>query len=491
MAVLDQPGVAQPPADLPRTLGALRACGHVQRDVKAEVRVNLLDALRRGRDPWQGILGFADTVLPQLERALLAGHDVVLLGERGQGKTRLLRTLVGLLDEWTPVIAGAELGEHPYQPITPASIRRAGELGDDLPVTWRHRSQRYTEKLATPDTSVGDLIGDVDPVRVAEGRSLGDPETIHYGLVPRAHRGIVAINELPDLAERIQVALLNVMEERDIQIRGYTLRLPLDVLLGASANPEDYTNRGRIITPLKDRFGAEIRTHYPRELTAEVALIAQEAGLATIGAEVSEPLLEVLARFSRHLRASTAIDQRSGVSARFAVAAAQTVAAAAVRRAALTSEDHAVARPVDLETVPSVLRGKLEFEAGYDEPSAERDEQGEVLTHLLRRAVADTARVRLRGLNLTPLVEEVSGGHRVVTGEQVTAREVLAALPELPVLHEVATRLGAGTDGPPGPIAAAVELALESLYLTRKLGKQAEDGRTVYGAAPGHGMADR
>ncbi|MGH3797854.1 MAG: magnesium chelatase [Pseudonocardiaceae bacterium] len=482
----------QPPANLPRTLGALRASGHVQRDVKGEVRANLLTALRSGRDPWPGILGFSDTVLPQLERALLAGHDVVLLGQRGQGKTRLLRTMVGLLDEWTPVIEDAELGEHPYEPITPASTRRAAEFGDDLPVAWRHRSHRYAEKLATPDTSVGDLVGDVDPVKVAEGRSLGDPETIHFGLVPRAHRGIVAINELPDLAERIQVALLNVMEERDIQIRGYTLRLPLDVLLGASANPEDYTNRGRIITPLKDRFGAEIRTHYPREVAAEIALVAQEADLATIGAEVGEPLLEVLARFSRQLRSSTAIDQSSGVSARFAVAAAETVAAAALRRAALTGEDHAVARPIDLEAVPSVLRGKLEFEAGYDGQAGQstgRDEQGEVLTHLLRRAVVDTARSRLRGLNLTPLAEQVSGGHRVVTGERVPASEVLAALPELPVLYEVATRLGARTDGPPGPIAAAVELALESLYLTRKLGKDAENGRTVYGAARGQETA--
>ncbi|MGH3934933.1 MAG: sigma 54-interacting transcriptional regulator [Pseudonocardiaceae bacterium] len=486
-----QLGSTQPPADLPRTLGALRATGHVQRGVKGEVRANLLDALRGGHDPWPGIVGFSDTVLPQLERALLAGHDVVLLGERGQGKTRLLRTLVGLLDEWTPIIEGAELAEHPYQPITPGSIRRAAELGDELPVAWLHRSLRYTEKLATPDTSVGDLVGDVDPVKVAQGRSLGDPETIHFGLVPRAHRGIVAINELPDLAERIQVSLLNVMEERDIQVRGYTLRLPLDVLLAASANPEDYTNRGRIITPLKDRFGAEIRTHYPREMVAEIALVAQEADLSSIGAEVGKPLLEVLARFSRHLRASAAIDQRSGVSARFAVAGAETVAAAALRRAALTGENPAVARPVDLEAVPSVLRGKLEFESGYDPPSAnhtERDEQGEVLTHLLRRAVADTARARLRGLDLTPLATAVSEGHRVATGERVPAAEVLAALPELPVLHEVATRLGAAPDGPPGPIAAAIELALESLYLTRKLGKDAEEDRTVYGA-PTYGIS--
>ena len=280
MVTSDTFGLPTHPDDSrPATVGALRATDHVQRGVKDEIRHNLLTALRAGVDPWPGILGFDETVLPQVERALLAGHDIVLLGERGQGKTRLLRTLTGLLDEWTPVIAGSELGEHPYEPITPASIRRAAELGDELGVHWRHRSLRYAEKLATPDTSVGDLVGDVDPVKVAEGRSLGDPETIHYGLIPRSHRGIVTINELPDLAERIQVSLLNVMEEKDIQVRGYTLRLPLDVLLVASANPEDYTNRGRIITPLKDRFGAEVRTHYPLELVDEVAVIVQEAEL--------------------------------------------------------------------------------------------------------------------------------------------------------------------------------------------------------------------
>ncbi|MCB1251686.1 MAG: sigma 54-interacting transcriptional regulator, partial [Austwickia sp.] len=246
-----------------RTVGDLRESGHRDKHLREEIRDNLLAMLRAGSDPWPGLHGFEATVIPQVERALLAGHDIVLLGERGQGKTRLLRSLVGLLDEWSPVIEGSELGEHPYHPITHESRRRATELGDRLPVVWRHRSERYAEKLATPDTSVGDLIGDVDPMRVAEGRRLGDPETIHFGLIPRSHRGIVAINELPDLAERIQVAMLNVMEERDIQIRGYVLRLPLDVLVVASANPEDYTNRGRIITPLKDRFGAEIRTHYP------------------------------------------------------------------------------------------------------------------------------------------------------------------------------------------------------------------------------------
>ncbi|AXB43011.1 ATP-binding protein [Amycolatopsis albispora] len=460
------------PAHLPRTAGELRAAGYTSRGVKTEIHDNLLTALRAGKDPWPGIVGFGRTVLPQLERALLAGHDVVLLGERGQGKTRLLRTLAGLLDEWTPVIEGAELPEHPLDPITPASRRRAAELGDDLPVAWLHRSERYTEKLATPDTSVGDLIGDVDPVKVAEGRSLGDPETIHFGLVPRAHRGVVAINELPDLAERIQVALLNVMEERDIQVRGYTLRLPLDVLMVATANPEDYTNRGRIITPLKDRFGAEIRTHYPLELSAEVGVVRQEARLV---AEVGDPLLEVLARFVRNLREASVIDQRSGVSARFAVAAAETVAAAALRRAALTGEEPAVARPIDLEAVPAVLRGKLEFEPG------EEGRETEHLVHLLRRAVAETARERFAGLDLRPLADVIADGTLVATGDRVPGADVLGALPELPLLHEVAHRAGVSADDSPGRIAAAVELALESLYLARRVAKDEDGTSTVYG----------
>jgi magnesium chelatase subunit I len=462
--------VTSAPAELPRKAGDLRAAGYLPRSTKAEIRDNLLKELRAGRDPWPGIVGFTRTVIPQLERALLAGHDVVLLGERGQGKTRLLRTLVGLLDEWTPVIEGAELPEHPLDPITPASRRRAAELGDDLPVGWVHRSERYTEKLATPDTAVADLIGDVDPVKVAEGRSLGDPETIHFGLVPRAHRGIVAINELPDLAERIQVALLNVMEERDIQVRGYTLRLPLDVLLVASANPEDYTNRGRIITPLKDRFGAEVRTHYPLEVSDEVDLVVQEAHLA---AEVPRHLIEVVARFTRHLRESSAVDQGSGVSARFAVAAAETVAAAALRRAALTGEARAYSRPVDLEAVPAVLRGKIEFESG------EEGREEEILEHLLRRATADTARFALRGVDLSELADEVAT-RRVRTGERVPAAEVVAKLPTVDALTEVARRLGAEGTEDPGPMASAAELALEYLFLTRKLAKdETDDGDTV------------
>ncbi|MGZ4449929.1 MAG: magnesium chelatase [Nocardioides sp.] len=454
------------------TVGQLRASGHQHKTLRQEIRDNLLAALREGRDPWPGLHGFEDTVIPQLERALIAGHDVVLLGERGQGKTRLLRTMVGLLDEWTPVIEGSELGEHPYEPVTHASQRRARELGDDLPVAWRHRDERYAEKLATPDTSVADLIGDVDPMKVAEGRSLGDPETIHFGLIPRSHRGIVAINELPDLAERIQVAMLNVMEERDIQIRGYVLRLPLDVLVVASANPEDYTNRGRIITPLKDRFGAEIRTHYPSELEDEVAVIRQEAALV---ADVPDHLVEILARFTRALRESSAVDQRSGVSARFAIAGAETIAAAALHRATAQGEDVAVARVVDLETAVDVLGGKIEFESG------EEGRELEVLQHLLRTSTAETVRQHFRGLDFALLVDAIENGSLVTTGEQVTARDFLTGLPvlgESELYDEVCDRLHATNDG---QRAGAIELALEGLYLARKVSKESGGGETVYG----------
>jgi magnesium chelatase subunit I len=470
--VTSAPATDHPARPTISTVGELRASGHEARTLREEIRANLLDALREGRDPWPGLHGFEDTVIPQVERALIAGHDIVLLGERGQGKTRLLRTLVGLLDEWTPVIAGSELGEHPFEPITHESRRRAAELGDDLPVAWRHRDERYAEKLATPDTSVADLIGDVDPMKVAEGRSLGDPETIHFGLIPRSHRGIVAINELPDLAERIQVAMLNVMEERDIQIRGYVLRLPLDVLVVASANPEDYTNRGRIITPLKDRFGAEIRTHYPTELEDEVAVIRQEADLT---ADVPDHLIEVLARFTRNLRESSAVDQRSGVSARFAIAGAETIAAAAIHRATAQGEEHAVARVVDLETAVDVLGGKIEFETG------EEGREVEVLTHLLRTATAETVREHFRGIDFSLLVDAIEAGRMVTTGEQVTARDFLAGLPvlgESELYDQVCERLGATNDG---QRAGAIELALEGLYLARKISKESGGGETVYG----------
>ena len=466
-AVTDKPDV--------HTLGELRATGYTSRTLRQELRENLLAELAAGRDPWPGVHGYESTVIPQLERALIAGHDVVLLGERGQGKTRLLRTLVGLLDEWSPVVAGSELGEDPLAPITDATRDRIAAEGDALPIDWRHRTERYVEKLSTPDTSVADMIGDVDPMRVAEGRRLGDPETIHYGLVPRANRGIVALNELPDLAERIQVALLNVMEERDVQIRGYVLRLPLDVLVVASANPEDYTNRGRIITPLKDRFGAEIRTHYPLDLTDEIRVVRQEADLT---AEVPDALLELLARFTRELRTSDSVNQASGVSARFAIAGAETVAAAARRRAAVRGSDdpsEAVARLVDVDAAVDVLRGKIEFEPG------EEGRETEILRYLLRSATVDVVRGLFRGLDMAPLVEAFDGSVTLTTGASVTAAEFLAALPELrePGLYdEIAARVGATGVG---QRAGAIELALEGLYLSRRLSKETGDGAAVYG----------
>ncbi|HVX69780.1 MAG TPA: magnesium chelatase [Mycobacteriales bacterium] len=469
------------PTDAPRTVGALRASGHVEKSVKAELRDNLLARMREGVDRFPGIIGFDATVLPQVERAILAGHDIVLLGERGQGKTRLIRTLVQLLDEWTPVIEGCEINDHPYRPVCGRCRRLAAELGDDLPVAWKPRDERYAEKLATPDVSVGDLIGDVDPIKVAEGRVLGDPETVHFGLVPRTNRGIVAINELPDLAERIQVALLNVLEERDIQVRGYTLRLPLDLILLASANPEDYTNRGRIITPLKDRFGAEVRTHYPIDLEDELRVVHQEAlivwGEDAVSASLPDHLVEVIARFTRHVRESPAIDQRSGVSARFAVSSAETVAASAVRRAALTGEEVAVARVSDLPAIVPAVQGKVEFEA------SEEGREADILEHLLRRAVADTFRSRLGGVDLAPLVELFTEGATVETGELVPATELLARLGTVPGLGRLLSALGIDEGVElPGLAASGLEFALEGLYLLRRLSKETLPDRTVYGA---------
>jgi magnesium chelatase subunit I len=467
--------------DRPTTLRGLRDIGHIAKTVKRELRDNLLARMRSGEDRFPGIIGFDDTVLPQFERAILAGHDVVLLGERGQGKTRLIRTLVQLLDEWTPIVAGCEINDHPYDPVCTRCRLLLAESGDELPITWKHRDDRYAEKLATPDVSVGDLIGDVDPIKVAQGRVLGDPETVHYGLVPRTNRGIVAINELPDLAERIQVALLNVLEERDIQVRGYTLRLPLDVMLLVSANPEDYTNRGRIITPLKDRFGAEVRTHYPLELEDELRVVSQEAliewGDDAVSAALPDHLVEVIARFTRHVRESPAVDARSGVSARFAVAAAETVAASAVRRAALTGEEIAVARVADLPAIVPAVQGKVEFEA------SEEGREADVLDHLLRRSVADTFRSRLGGVDLAPLVDLFAEGTIVETGELVPATDLLASLGTVPGLGRLLTALGIDEGAEtPALAAAGLEFALEGLYLLRRLSKETVDDRIVYGS---------
>ena len=469
------PVLPSPPEGLPATLGDLRADGHRYRTVHEELHDNLLTALREGRHRFRGIVGMDETVLPQLERALLAGHDVVLLGERGQGKTRLARSLVDLLDEWTPFVEGCEINDHPYEPVCARCRRLAAEQGDGLPVAWKHRSERYGEKLATPDTSVGDLIGDVDPVRIAQGRTLGDPETIHFGLVPRTNRGIVVVNELPDLAERIQVSLLNVLEERDLQVRGYTIRLPLDLFVVATANPEDYTNRGRIITPLKDRFGAELRTHYPLELDDEIELVSQEAELV---ASVPRVLLDIIARFTRAVRESPSVDQRSGVSARFAIAAAEHVAACALRRAALCDEPEAVARVCDLDSVLPTLRGKVEFER------SEEGREDEVLGHLLRVSTAAAYREHASGLDVSGFTDRIADGVQIETGDLVPATRVLEQLGPVSGLSAVLSAFGVDGEPTPGQAASAIELVLEGLYLSRRVGKETvADGRSVYGGA--------
>src|SRR3954447_16802351 len=303
----------------PTTVGELKASGYRPRSVKEEMRANLIRKIAAGEEIFPGIVGYEETVLPQIENAVLSGQDMIFLGERGQAKTRIARALTSLLDDEVPILAGSEVNDDPLAPIS-AGGREAIELRGDLAeIEWISRDRRYGEKLATPDITVADLIGEVDPIKVAEGRYLSDELTIHYGMLPRTNRGIFALNELPDLAERIQVGLLNIMEERDVQIRGYKIRLDLDVFVVASANPEDYTNRGRIVTPLKDRFGSEIRTHYPRTIEHEIKIIEQESmQFKTEGIEIIVPqfMKEIVAEVTHLARRSSEISQRSGVSVR-------------------------------------------------------------------------------------------------------------------------------------------------------------------------------
>jgi len=468
-----------PPDHLPSNLSALLASGYHARSVKQELRDNLLNRLRSGQATLPGIVGFEDTVGPQVERAILAGHDFVLLGERGQGKTRIIRSLVGLLDEWLPIVEGCEINDEPTAPVCARCQRLANELGEALPISWRHRSERYGEKLATPDTSVGDLVGDVDPVKVSEGRLLGDPETIHFGLIPRTNRGIFALNELPDLVERIQVALLNVLEERDIQVRGYNLRLPLDMLVVASANPEDYTNRGRIITPLKDRFGAEIRTHYPLDLELEIALLEQEAKIQAV---IPRHILDIVARFTRLVRASKSVDQRSGVSARFSIACVEELSGAAMRRAAIAGDDEPVARVGDLVDLVPALRGKVEFDV------SEEGFEAETLVLLARQATAESWRALLGGQNsrpfLTNLVEWFDAGNTLATSDVMSGREILSAIGPMEGLGSVVGSAELNMAETPGLTAACVEFAAEGLWLTRRIDKDYVGAGVTYAGVP-------
>ena len=472
-----------PPAT---TLGELRDSRYPDRSVKEELQANVLRLMESEEPLFPSIVGYEDSVIPTLERGLLAGHDIILLGERGQAKSRLIRHLVNLLDPQTPVIDGCELNDHPYRPICARCRALVAAERDETPVAWIGRERRYSEKLATPDTSVADLIGDIDPIRVAEGRYLGDELTIHYGLVPRTNRGIFAVNELPDLPERIQVSLLNILEERDVQVRGYKIRLPLDIMLIASANPEDYTHRGRIISPLKDRFGTQVRTHYPRVVDDEIRVMDQEASTSASARRVYVPryLKEVLAEFAAQLRASPQINQRSGVSVRFSIGAIETLAASALRRAVKVGEDSAVPRVVDLWTVLPGSIGRVEFD------TLEEGREHEILERLLKKAIAEVWRRRVGREDFSSLMHRFEGGLEVQTSDLMSATEFLnqfdAGRPSdrftrpglarergaelVPGLDRIRARLDI-TEESPAAIASGLEFCLEGLHLNKRLNK--------------------
>jgi magnesium chelatase subunit I len=459
--------------DLPTTLAELRASGYADRTVKQELSSNLARRLGARQPMFRSIMGFSDSVLPALQRGILAGHDIILLGERGQAKTRLIRSLVDLLDDRIPVVAGCEINDHPYHPICAACRGLVAEMGNSTPIVWVGPDQRFSEKLATPDTSVADLIGDVDPIRVAEGRYLSDELTIHYGLIPRTNRGILSINELPDLPERIQVSLLNILEERDVQIRGFKVRLPLDLVLVASANPEDYTHRGRIISPLKDRFGTQVRTHYPEDPEDEIAIMDQEASAPDVGIPVYVPvyLKEVLAEFTSQLRRSPKINQRSGVSVRYSIGNLETLMAGALRRAVLSGETVAVPRPLELWSLLETSMGRIEFD------TMEEGREGRILEGAMRAAIAEVFRRRLGGQDFGPWIDRFDSGMTVESSDEQGAEDFLAQFGKIPELQETLLRLGL-TEESPAAAASAVEFALEGLHLARRLNKSGTGPRS-------------
>jgi magnesium chelatase subunit I len=466
--------------DRATTLGELTASGWVSRPVKQEVREHAIAKVMAGEPLFDGVQGYENTVMPQLENALLAGHDVVFLGERGQAKTRMIRSLTGLLDEWMPIVAGSEIMDDPYNPVSKYAKDLVAEHGDDTPIDWVHRDLRYGEKLATPDTSIADLIGEVDPIKVAEGRYLSDELTLHYGMVPRTNRGIFAINELPDLAERIQVGLLNVLEERDVQIRGYKIRLPLDVMLMASANPEDYTNRGRIITPLKDRFGSQIRTHYPLEVQTEVDIMLQEAQSLDIETPngpvtVSVPgyLTDVIATFSHLARSSNQVNQRSGVSVRLSVSNYEALSANALRRGLRSGETSIVARVDDLGALAASSMGKIEIE------SIDEGRDGAIMESLIKGAVLTVFKDMVPPEQTRAVVDAFEAGAVAHTGESMTSAELAAVAEQVDALQTPVTILTGG-DESPGAVAAAVEFILEGLHLSKRLNKDASGDSATY-----------
>ncbi|HVC78875.1 MAG TPA: magnesium chelatase [Chloroflexota bacterium] len=460
---------------LPGTIGELRASGYQGLTVKQELRKNLIAKMRAGEELFPGVVGYEDTVIPQVENAILSGQDIVLLGERGQAKTRLARSLVNLLDEEVPAIAGAELNDDPFHPISAAARALVAEQGEDTKITWLRRDTRYGEKLATPDITIADLIGEIDPIKVAEGRYLSDELTIAYGLVPRTNRGIFCINELPDLAERIQVGLLNIMEERDVQIRGYKIRLPLDVYVVASANPEDYTNRGRIITPLKDRIGSEIRTHYPKTIEHEIAIMEQEATpFADADMEVAFPryMKEIIAEVTHLARKNPDISKRSGVSVRVSISNYENVLSNAYRRAIRLGEKQVAPRISDMPAVIASTAGKIELET-VGEASEDR-----IIERIIQGAVLNVFNRYFLLQEFDELLANFDRGFGVDTSDGMPAMQYVRQVSEVRGLRAAVSKLNA--QGNPASAAAAVEFILEGVHLNRKLNKDRKPGGVRY-----------
>jgi len=459
----------------PTTIGQLRESGYTVLSIKEEMRKNVIAKIQSGADLFPGILGYEDTVLPQVENALLSGQDMILLGERGQAKTRLARALTGLLDSEIPVIAGCEINDNPFSPICRACRDRVTTFGDDVEIAWLPRENRYGEKLATPDTTIADLIGEVDPIKVAEGRHLSDELVIHYGLVPRTNRGIFCINELPDLAERIQVGLLNIMEERDVQIRGFKIRLPLDLFIVASANPEDYTNRGRIITPLKDRCGSEIRTHYPRTLDYEIDIMERERlrfdgdGFETV---VPEFMKEIVAEITHLARKSPDISQRSGVSVRVSIANYENLVSNALKRAVRLREQCVVPRVSDLPALVASTAGKIELESLGDAS------EHKIIDKLMKTAVIQVWNRYFLVQEFEDLLRSFESGLRLEVSDTMPSMEYAQQAFKINGLKTAVSKLNA--QGNPAIIASATEFVLEGLHLNRKLNKDHTAGQTRY-----------
>ncbi len=459
----------------PQTIGELRASGYQPKTVREELRANLIAKIRRGDELFPGVVGYDQTVIPQIENAILSGQDIILLGERGQAKTRIARTLTNLLDEAIPIVAGSEINDDPFRPISRAARDLVAEKGNETPIEWVGRDRRYGEKLATPDTTIADLIGEVDPIKVAEGRYLSDELTISYGLIPRTNRGIFAINELPDLAERIQVGLLNIMEERDVQIRGYKIRLPLDVFVVASANPEDYTNRGRIITPLKDRYGSQIRTHYPETIELEMDIMDQERSVfATDGIQVTVPafMKEIVAEVTHGARRSHDVSQRSGVSVRMSVANYENLVSNATRRSIRLGEKQAAPRVSDLDGLLASTTGKIELE-GMGEV---REEQ--VVDKLIQGAIVTVFNRHFSVRQFDRLVLAFDNGLAVEASDMMPSMDYVKQLSHLEGMSEAVGKLGVG--GNVAAVASAVEFVLEGLHLNRRLNKDAGRGPARY-----------